>query len=54
MKSSLFLNRTDTIINSGGLKINPLEIENEIFKNFRMIIFLLTKLKMINLVKKLF
>lgn len=31
-KEFLFLNRTDNIINSGGLKINPEEVENKILK----------------------
>ena len=44
-KEFLFLNRIDNIINSGGLKINPIEIENEIFKNFSDDNFFIDKIK---------
>ena len=44
-KEFLFLNRTDTIINSGGLKINPEEIENKILKSLGNNNFFIDKIK---------
>ena len=44
-KEFLFLNRTDTIINSGGLKINPEEVENEILKSLGDNNFFIDKIK---------
>ena len=41
----LFLNRTDTIINSGGLKINPEEVENKILKSLGDNNFFVDKIK---------
>lgn len=44
-KEFLFLNRTDTIINSGGLKINPEEVENKILKSLGDKNFFVDKIK---------
>ena len=41
----LFLNRTDTMINSGGLKINPEEVENKILKSLGNNNFFVDKIK---------
>ena len=41
----IFLNRTDNIINSGGLKINPAEVENKIVKSFGENNFFVDKIK---------
>ena len=41
----LFLNRTDAIINSGGLKINPEEVENKILKSLGNNNFFVDKIK---------
>ena len=41
----LFLNRSDTIINSGGLKINPEEVENKILKSLGDNNFFVDKIK---------
>jgi O-succinylbenzoic acid--CoA ligase len=44
-KEFLFLNRTDNIINSGGLKINPEEVENKILKSLGDNNFFVDKIK---------
>lgn len=44
-KEFLFLNRTDNIINSGGLKINPDEVENKIIKSLGDNNFFIDKIK---------
>ena len=44
-KEFLFLNRTDTIINSGGLKISPDEVENKILKSLGDNNFFIDKIK---------
>ena len=44
-KEFLFLNRIDSIINSGGLKINPEEIENKILKSLGDNNFFVDKIK---------
>ena len=44
-KEFLFLNRTDNIINSGGLKINPEEVENKILKSLGDNNFIVDKIK---------
>ena len=44
-KEFQFLNRTDTIINSGGLKINPQEVEKKILKSLGNNNFFIDKIK---------
>ena len=44
-KEFLFLNRIDTIINSGGLKINPQEVEKKILKSLGNNNFFIDKIK---------